>query len=264
MTVCIASLTENSKTVVVASDRMITASFLAIQFEHKGSKIYKFSSGQAVALTSGEATRYLEIFRETEKEITGKPDLTVKDITEIVCRQYEKLRNKKIEEQYFRPMGIDRQSFYGQHIRMLPEEIVMGLDELVHKFDLSVWLIIAGVDKSGAHIFSINSPGVSECLDSIGYHSIGAGESHSLLSLIANNVSQVDNLLNTIYHVFEAKKRAENTPGVGKETDMAVISESGIVDLSSADIAILQTTYDNMNKPRRANISKALKKLSVT
>ncbi len=263
MTVCIACLTDKSNAVVVASDRMITAGFLALQFEHEGTKIYKFQGKSIVSLTAGEATRYLEIFRRTEGEIGEKPNLTVEEIVGVVSKQYEKLRNEKIVEKFFRPMGLTRETFYSQYIRMLPEEIAMGLDKLIHEFDLGVTIIITGVDKTGAHIYTVGNPGTSECLDSIGYHSIGIGQSHSLLSLVANNASAKDNTVNSIYYVFEAKKRAENAPGVGLMVDVSVITSSGVSNLTTKELGVIQAAYDKINKPRKTNIATALKKLKV-
>jgi len=263
MTVCIACLSNKSKAVVVASDRMITADFLAKQFEHKGTKISVITE-KIVALTAGSATRYLDILRNTKSRLrTDAPNENLSEVIKIICEEYEKLRNIKIEEKFFKPMGIDRNGFYGEYVRRLPEEVASGLDELVHNYDFGISLIIAGTDQTGAHIYDVSNPGTSECLDSIGYHSIGIGQSHSLLSLISSGAYPNDELLNTIYYVYEAKKKAENAPGVGSVTDMAAITAEGMRVFKQEDLDLLKETYDKLNKPKKSNVLKLLKGLKI-
>jgi len=62
MTICISAICEGGKAVVVASDRMVTAGFLALEFEHPGGKIKEISK-TCVGLTAGDALAQIELFR---------------------------------------------------------------------------------------------------------------------------------------------------------------------------------------------------------
>lgn len=262
MTICIACLCERGKTLVVASDRMITAGFLAKEFEHDKSKIHKLSAG-VVALTAGDATRAIEVFRAVESSISSKPDVSVRDVASLVSQEYEKLRNQKVTDNFFRPRGMTRESFYKEYAKLLPQEMALSLEKMLHQTNLGLTIIIAGVDDAGGHIFGITNPGNMECFDAIGYHSIGSGELHAFLSLIGKNTSIDDDLTQCIYKVYEAKRAAETAPGVGNLTDVAIVRQGGAYDLTGEDISILDDAFAKINKPRKSNIKEALKGLSI-
>lgn len=263
MTVCIAISCEKGKSVVVVSDRMITAGFLARQFEDDKRKIHRIINS-VVALTAGDATRAIEIFRTVKPRISSEPDSSVRDIAGLVCEEYEKLRSQKVDSIHFKPRGMTRESFYKEYAKQLPETLAMFLDKSVFQEELGINLIIAGVDDSGGHIFGISDPGNMECYDSIGYHSIGIGQPHVLNSLIGRKASTSDSLLTCLYNVYEAKKISESAPGVGKITDIAIIKEEGIKFLLDRDIRTLESTYEKISKPRKTNIEKELKGLSIS
>jgi len=262
MTVCIANICEEGKSVISASDRMVTAGFLAQQFEHDKRKIYKITKN-VVALTAGDATRSIEIFRAIQTKIDTSVEISVKQIADLICEEYANLRNQKIDATYFRPRGMTRETFYKDYSKQLPQELAIFLDKAVHTEDLGLHLIVSGVDETDAHVFGITNPGKLECYDTIGYHSIGIGSPHSLNSLIGRKSSTNDTLFTCVYNVYEAKKLAENAPGVGKNTDIVKISKDGLVFLSEEDIKILENAYVKLNKPRKSNIEKELKELSL-
>jgi hypothetical protein len=62
-------------------------------------------------------------------------------------------------------------------------------------------------------------------MNTLGYATIGSGALHAGVSLSLNRHTASDPLARAIYRVYEAKKAAEVSPGVGKLTDMAVIKD---------------------------------------
>jgi len=262
MTVCIAAICEKNKSIVVASDRMITAPFLAREFEHDQSKIHVIDK-EVVALTAGDATRAIDIFRIIESKLSSESDNSTKEIARMICEEYEKLRIQKIESIYFQPRGMTIEAFYKERAKQLPEQLAIFLDKCMSQQELGLSLIIAGIDESEAHIFTILDPGNMECFDTIGFQAIGIGESHALNSLIGKKISINDNLLTCIYNVYEAKKISEVAPGVGKFTDMSIINEEGIEHLTQKDIDIIDSAHKKLNEPKEANIEDELKNLSI-
>ena len=90
-------------------------------------------------------------------------------------------------------------------------------------------MLIGGVTFKRAHIYSIEDPGTSQCFDSIGFHVIGSGTNLALSSLIASgchaDMSEADVLMRAV----DAKRTAENAPGVGRITDVSVILPNRVV-----------------------------------
>ena len=54
MTICIATSCDDSQSIVVASDRMLTAPFLTVEFDHHDAKIDQIGDS-CVALSAGDA-----------------------------------------------------------------------------------------------------------------------------------------------------------------------------------------------------------------
>ena len=95
----------------------------------------------------------------------------------------------------------------------------------MEQHDLTVSLLVAGIDQSGAHLFQVTNPGICQTMDKLGYATIGSGYSHALIWMsLARQTRQTD-LATTLADVYSAKRVSEVAPGVGKETDIAIIDE---------------------------------------
>ena len=104
MTVCIATLCNQAKDVVVASDRMITATYPPIEFEHGIPKLEVISSS-CIVLTAGDALAHADLCRNVNGRISelSRPRTTV--ITEEIRKGYVVQRLKTIEERFLTSRG---------------------------------------------------------------------------------------------------------------------------------------------------------------
>ena len=164
MTICIAALCDRGKSVVVAADRMMTAPFLTIEFDHPNAKIDVIGQ-RCVALSAGDVLAVTEVLSESS--------------------------------------GI-----------------------------------------SGAHIHSIDDPGTSQCFDRLGYHAIGSGHRHAILSLVTLQNSTLVDVHRAIFNVYFAKRQSEIAPGVGAGTDMIVITEEKMEAVDSTMLKALSDQFD--------------------
>jgi hypothetical protein len=96
------------------------------------------------------------------------------------------------------------------------------------QFNLSVEILIAGIHDSGSHLYYLGNPGTLLPFDKLGYNSIGSGSTHVAVSFYLGNQNRRSSLPETLFSVFEAKRSAEVAPGVGVETEMAIISRQGV------------------------------------
>ncbi len=136
-------------------------------------------------------------------------------------------------------------------VSRFPPELTFQIDQGIQQSMLRIQVVLAGVDLSGAHIYGVEDPGQVDCYDRLGYHAVGSGETHALLTLVArgHRLSNDTNL--TAYLVYEAKKKAEVAPGVGRDTEMGIITEDGEVRmLSPAEIELLDRAYEEIGLPR--------------
>ena len=233
MTVCIAALGGDGAFVVVVSDRMVTANPPPIEFEHNAPKITKISA-RCVVLTSGDALAHVELCNEAINTTAASRVLSTRRIAQEIQKAYVSQREEKIEAEYLRPRGWTIKSFYDEHARALPGEITFAVDRQIATYEHELSVIVAGVDEQGqGHVYGISNPGVLECWDGMGAYAIGIGASYAITTFFLNNWRPNMALGELIFMAYEAKRRAEVAPGVGKATDMAYITQEGMTHLGA-------------------------------
>lgn len=255
MTICIAAMADDRSVVVVASDRMLSAHFLSLEFDHPDSKIE--SLGRAcVGLSAGDALPTGELFLSAQMVSAQLQNPQIGHIADSIKKTYIELRSQRIEEQFFKPRGITIADFYqGGLIRQFPQEIAMFLDDSVQRGEFGVELIIAGVDGSGAHIVGITDPGRTSQYDRIGYHAIGSGMSHAILNLVGSGQNWSKSINETVFNVFCSKRQAEAAPGVGRAIEMRIVTDQVIISLTEDDLNQLDKVYEELTKSRNKTIT---------
>jgi hypothetical protein len=113
------------------------------------------------------------------------------------------------------------------------------------QFNLGVDLIVAGMDLTGAHISAVINPGTSVSLDKLGYGAVGSGGIHATISLSLNGQTSRKGLTETLYGVYAAKKSSEVAPGVGQETDIAIIEVGKIFRCGVSILNALKDALDS-------------------
>lgn len=261
LTVCIAAAAANGTAVVAASDRMLSAHFLSLEFDHPDAKI-DLLGPTCVGLSSGDALPTGELFSAAYGVSTQLQNPQVGQIAEQIKEQYSALRKKRIEEQLFRPRGITVDEFYqGGLIQRFPPEVAMSLDHHVQTMEFGVELIIAGVDGNGAHIFGISDPGVASSYDRVGYHAIGSGMSHALLSLVGTAQHWSHGINQTVFNVYRAKRQAEAAPGVGRAIEMRVVTVGGCRTVTETEFDQLEEAAKKLMSPREQEAQKLITSL---
>jgi len=245
VTICMGALCNDrvaGDTVVLASDRMVTWRNLA-EFEHPVPKIYTISPA-TWALGAGDALAAAKIIAEAAAMVASVPR-PVHEIADVVAQQYHSVRMNAAETQILLPRGLTLATYYDRHQQLL-SQIAVDLDQSLASFDPEVELIVAGVDSSGGHLFTVSNPGGSaECHDVIGTVAIGSGEIHAVQSMIGFGHAATQPVKDTVFHVFASKRRAELAPGVGRDTDFMILSPSGAVRLPDKALAKLGELYDS-------------------
>jgi hypothetical protein len=196
--------------------------------------------------------------------ITGIPStpITVQQVADSLSQKYALLRKQQIENDAFYPRSINMQEFYrGQQLQMLPQ-LAGQIDQYVMSFDFGVSLLVAGVDDSGAHLYSIGNPGASvNDHQPIGYHSIGSGWLHAMQSMIGFGHMSARGLKETIFTVYASKRRAEVAPGVGRDTDMTIVLADGIKRLDRTMLDDLEKIFQEYQKPVSQEVKDGINKL---
>jgi 20S proteasome alpha/beta subunit len=223
MTVCLACISKKHNIVAFGSDRMVTSSYPPIEFEHKIPKIIEINE-YCLGMSSGNALISKELFDVVRTKIYGRQVLT-KEIAFTATSVYQEMRLKAAEDLALKSRGLTHEFFVKEGAKLLPPVIYQMIDQFLATFNFNLELIIAGLDEHGPTIYGIRNPGVMDCYDSIGFHAIGNGGMHGVLSLV-ETYNPEGEIPETLYSIFRAKRIAEVAPGVGKETDIGMISKA--------------------------------------
>ena len=244
---------------VVAADRMVTLGGF-IEFEHAVPKMAS-AAGRAVVMVAGDTLTGTRLAHEVSDSLTGAP--TVLDIAQRLAERYEATRLHHIEQHILAARGLTLASFYDMQGTLNPQ-LTFAIDQAMMQFNLGVELLLAGVDDSGAHAYSIHNPGKPEYLhDVIGYAAVGSGAIHAHQSLIGFGHSANAEYHETVFRVYASKRRAEVAPGVGLDTDMAIVSKSGIHWLTPAELDQLKVIYEAYGKATSVELTRSLNDFSL-
>jgi 20S proteasome alpha/beta subunit len=139
----------------------------------------------------------------------------------------------------------------------------MDLNQGIATYRLGLSLLLAGVDKIG-HLIRIDDPGIYRSYDSLSYCCIGMGDRHADSVFAWYKYSSTFPLTEALYIGFEAKKRAEMAGGVGRSTDILLIDESSIKEISPDTIKILEEVYhDRESRSERAGFDERITELKI-
>lgn len=233
MTICIAAVCEKGSAIVVAADQMFTLGPpLNVEFEPPISKVESVGE-TCLVMGSGNSLAVAEILAAVRASHGTATGPHISDIANSTKDGYVRFREKAIDEQLLRPsLGPDFETFrqrggtlpaYLQPQPQIYGQIYMQSSQ----FNLNSEIIVTGLDDSGSHVFVVSHPGQVICFDKIGYGVTGSGAPHASIKLALELQHPESPLADTLVSVYSAKKAAEVAPGVGKETEMFVITNKG-------------------------------------
>lgn len=262
MTICIASICEEGKLVVVAADRMFTVGPpLNVEFEPPLTKIDPVGSS-CVILSSGNSLYGHEVVSRTRSKFEQGKTVSTVLVAGALQREYGRFRDEVIEQNLITAtFGHDfatfreRGGFLPAYLQTQPG-IYQQIAAQVSQYNITLDFIVAGVDSAGGHIFYVGHPGVLLNFDKLGHSAIGSGAVHAVVGLSLNKQTPQSSLMETLYSVYAAKRAAEVAPGVGTETEMAVISPTEIQKCSDEVIESLKTQHAEQTQRQKPDLTK--------
>lgn len=243
MTICLALVCDNGKSIVAVADRMVSDDSLSLEFEQETRKIELIGDSFA-ALTAGDALAHIELIRDASEEISKLGQPRVRNVADAVKQCFIQHRQALAETLVMQRAGLDYDTFLEKQ-QNLSETFVLALSSEYQSVELGVELLLVGVDPPDAHLYVISDPGIVACFDSIGYAVIGSGQPHAEGFLTEANYSRQISLKRGILLAYFAKRRSERAPGVGSRfTDILTIeADKGTRFLTQANITKLDSVY---------------------
>lgn len=240
LTICIAAIgnENNNEFVVFATDHMVSMDMGengVWKFEHAIEK-YKQINQETIAMIAG-----IPLFLD---QLTKNLD-TKKQFDEIsleIYKNFMQVREDYLHTNVFNIIGVNRDFF----IERLKEEtnnpIIEETWQKIIEFNLQTSILLIGFIQKDAMITEINEKGFLD-FRQLNFHAIGTGAAQAHNTLLFQKHSKKDPLEITIYDVYKAKRNAEVSEGVGKETDLGVLTKNGYYILTD-ELDTLKEIYD--------------------
>lgn len=260
MTQLIGAICENGKKVIALSDRMVSTGDMTLAFEHPRMKAVAISQ-RSVVMTAG-TVHEPDLLRQAKERAKGKDRII--EIADVLKEVYQEFREEHVVDEVLRPLaGIKSFAEWHGKQRSLHDGLVMDLNQGIATYRLGLSLLLAGVDKIG-HLIRIDDPGIYRSFDNLSYCCIGMGDRHADNVFAWYKYSSTFPLTEALYIGFEAKKRAEMAGGVGRSTDILLIDESSIKEISPDTIKILEEVYhDRESRSERAGFDERITELKI-
>jgi len=263
MTICIACKSGNDY-VVTASDRMVTLSNPSMEYQQNISKTLKVADNCVIS-ASGVAVNITNIYNKTMEILKTKDQHTIKEISDIISNSYQETRKELIEAAILSKVNLDFKSFH-EKSRTLNERLVAQITAAVDGYRYGLDILVAGVDSTGGHIYAVVDPGVVTPIDALGNIAIGSGRIHATSSFIYSDYGPDLDLKHIASMTYEAKRRSEIAAGVGSETDMYVVSQNEVKQLSEDQLDELKKIYEEKvqkNKNVESEIQEKISELNI-
>lgn len=241
MTVCIAAMCQSERTVITASDRMVSMGGY-FSGDDLTRKVDPLRIGWWSLIAGDNISPAIPIIANIN-ELELEPE-TLANVSKVVKGAYRAQRLQQIEDEILSALGFTWEEFRAHGKERLTELAYDRITEQIRSYDLSLELLLCGFDPKGApHIFTIQNPGKTEYYDKLGFWAIGSGSHQAIASLFSTHFGKYQPLEVCIAKVLAAKFGAESAMGVGKST-FVVMEKYG---LSNA-LFLADTVLDGFRK----------------
>jgi len=248
MTICIAAICQDSKgeeLIVFATDHMISNPAVG-QFERKTAK-YKKLNDNTVAMLSGNPLLFDNIITNCKKK-----KCSCGDIKNTIHANMNNIKNEIIQKQILDIFKLDY-NFLKEILRApIQNPYANSIIETISKFTLNTGILLIGFKDKEAQIVEISENEISELRD-INFSAIGSGGVQAINTLLFQKQSREDSLPVTVYNVYKAKRNAEVSIGVGKETDIMILTQSKIIEITEEKEKVLAKVYEEELKFGKTN-----------
>jgi len=240
LTICIAAIgkEKNEEAIVFATDHMVTmeSDDSTWTFEHSLKK-YRKLNDKTVAMVSGDPLLIDDLTKLSDS------NLEYQKIKREIFDNFKKMRGEKIKNDLLDLFDIDKKFLKEQLAQDTVNPLVLDMLETLNNYVVGARVILVGFDDDKAKISEITERHMKEYRD-FTFYAIGSGSTRAMDTLFCQGHKATDNLTSTVYDVYKAKRNAEVTSDVGKDTDLIILTKSSYIPLSAKKMKTLIAIYE--------------------
>lgn len=221
MTICIAALADNKKSVFFCADQMISLPI--------GQQVNRTDINKITKLTENCSVLSAGILGFTDDVLNGakniisdaltpkKSSFSVAEIASIVGQAYIEKRRSHIERTILQPKGISYSNLSA--LKELPEFMTNEINATINfNSYIDASFIIVGKDHDECHMYKLVFPGSLSSVDSEGYAAIGNASPIAENMIVKSGFQRNKSLEEVKKIILLAKKSCEVMPGIGETT----------------------------------------------
>jgi len=256
VTVCIAVLNSNGKSIVQVSDHKVSFG-TEFSADYSAMKDVPFF-GEYCALIAGDDVEHATPILKRAKEILCAKPLDVSPITvaNAVDDAYGERLRQEISSKVLRKRGFTVESFLEKGKHKCTPSVYLNLCNRIDQVKLSLKFLVCGFDDKGqGHIFTVDGESAPKCYDDIGMWAIGDGAPAALSSLAFHKNNLDFEIGGTeeeaVYFALAAKFMAESSGSVGNATFISVHNPASPVKyINLLDVQMMRKMWEDEGCPR--------------
>lgn len=236
MTICIADIAKDNgiESIVFSTDHMVTVTGIG-QFEHPKPK-YRVINKNTVAMLSGGTLFFDELISNID------PNLDYEGIKKQIYENFKKSRIDHIDKEILSVYSLEHKFIPDMLRGAVPNRYTDEVLGKVGKYSLNTAVLLIGFIGKDAQITSINEFDMFDWRR-ISFNAIGSGYMQAVNTMYFQKQGKSETLPATLYAVYKAKRNAEVLQGVGKETDLLILTQNGCKKINDNDIKLLDNVY---------------------
>ena len=265
MTVCIAAICDYGRSILLATDQMIsTQRFSGDAITLKISSVH---SDWAMMFASDELGYVGPIYGGVREELGDTSQkATARRVREVVLEKYAQAYRRKADS-VLAPLELNLDSYKSEGRQILGQEIFAQYWATLNELSLNSSFLVAGYDEVNRvpSLFEVSKLGEAVSHDPVGFWAIGSGAPNALAMLFFHSFNRFVERERAIYHICEAKFMAESASGVGKYTSLiemrASNDEAAKIDkfeLSTEFVSEIRNWWEIQGKPRFPEVARSM------
>ena len=228
MTVCVAALCDNRKTLILAADKMVGLGY--IEADPDIEKALRIHRDWWVMIAGNDVSPAFDIIDKIKDRVKTKREVSISSMTQIATEEYSIKKKSVFETANLDPLGWNMERFNSEEARqVLPAQLRVELYTKMAQHQLDLNLLFAGFDKRQGHVFHLgkSSRGVAKRHDIPGFYVVGSGTIGGGYMMYYRDYSFKMPARLALYYATEAKYFGELAGGVGTSSDIIVARAGG-------------------------------------
>lgn len=256
---------DKRKGIVIVSDRMVSSGGWGTEMPaHKPYILYQGEGMEVMAIGAGYMSMIAEYMGKASRALQDHPPSELSGVMEICNNIYVEMLREIVKRTYLDPLGVTFQELVGQDtIRgKLFEEVQYRIhNQAIPDFFEKIGVLVAGVTKNDTIIFSLEDSLKATISGRVGFEAIGSGFESADWALMHRQFNPGRDMLYSLFLGIYAKIQAEESAGVGRETDAYVMYYDRIDTVPQEFLDIVRKEFERERNRERLNLEKAIMKM---